>query len=178
MARLGWKSNGFTPRKRALCLEALASDASVKQAAAAAGVSPTTIYNAEKRDAEFASLCRAARARSGSASLETLAWQHGVTGIEEEVIQGGKVVGRRRKRSEAVFRMILEGGGSGVYGQAVKALRAKIEKELRPRIEAELRPKIEAELQAKLPKRVDGAALRKRLDDILSAMNRRMGGDG
>lgn len=84
-------------------------------------------------------MCRAARARAGGASLETLAWQHGVTGVEEDILQGGKVVGRRLKRSDAVFRMILAGGESGIYRPAVKALREKLEKELRPRIEAEAR---------------------------------------
>lgn len=39
---LGWKSNGFTPKKRAIVLEALADGASVAEAARAAQVSPTT----------------------------------------------------------------------------------------------------------------------------------------
>lgn len=50
MSRLGWKSNGFTPKKRAIVLEALADGASAAAAARAAKVSPTTIHNAEKRD--------------------------------------------------------------------------------------------------------------------------------
>ena len=168
---LGWKSNGFTPKKRAIVLEALAQGESVAQAARAAQVSPTTIYNCEKRDKEFASLCRAARARAAGASLDTLAWQHGVTGVEEDVIQGGKVVGQRLKRSDAVFKMILEGRDSGIYGPAVKALRAKIEKELRPRIEAEVRAEIR---ERQLPAR----EIHRRLEAKLADFNRRMGGDG
>jgi hypothetical protein len=116
-------------------------------------------------------LCRAARARAGGASLDTLAWQHGVTGVEEDIVQGGKVVGRRLKRSDAVFRMILAGGESGLYGPAVKALREKIEKQLRPRIESEVRAEIQAR---KLPAR----ELRKQLEAKLADFNRRMGGDG
>jgi hypothetical protein len=178
MSRLGWKSNGFTPRKRAIALEALAEGASRKQAAAAAGVSESAVYNAEKRDSEFASLCRAARGRAGAASLDTLAWQHGVTGIEEEVVQDGKVVGTRRKRSDSVFKMILEGSSTGLYGPAIRALRARIERELRPRIEAELRPCIEAEFQARQPKRLNAREIRKQLEAKLSDFNRRMGGEG
>ncbi|MEA3066098.1 MAG: hypothetical protein QOJ27_2559 [Sphingomonadales bacterium] len=174
MARLGWKSNGFTPKKRAIALEALADGASVAAAARAAQVSPTTFYKCEKRDAAFASLCRAARARAGGADLDTLAWERGVTGVDEEIVQGGKVVGRRRKRSDAVFRMILEGRDSGVYGPAVKALREKLEKELRPKIEAELR----AELKAKRLSPARGDALRRQLEQMLSDFNRRMGGEG
>lgn len=167
---LGWKSNGFTPKKRAIALEALADGASVAAAARAAGVSPTSIYRCEKRDQEFASLCRAARARAAGGNLDTLAWQHGVTGIEEDVIQGGKVVGRRLKRSDAVFKMILEGRGSGQYGPAVRALREKVEKELRPRIEAEVR--------AEHRRRFNPNEVRKRLEAKLADFNRRMGGDG
>ncbi|HEX6374451.1 MAG TPA: hypothetical protein VFZ91_01895 [Allosphingosinicella sp.] len=171
MARLGWKSNGFTPKKRAIALEALANGASVKEAAAAAKISPTTFYNLEKKDEDFASLCRAARARSGGASLDTFAWERGVTGVEEEVIRGGKVVGRRRRRSDAVFRMILEGGGSGREGRAVAALRERIEKELRPKIEAEVR----AEMQ---PTPEQSRKMREEIDAMLSDFNRRMGGNG
>ncbi|HEY0132401.1 MAG TPA: hypothetical protein VGB57_13455, partial [Allosphingosinicella sp.] len=120
-----------------------------------------------------ASLCRAARARSGgTVGLETLAWERGVTGIEEEVVQGGKVVGKRLKRSDAVFKMLLEGGDSGRYGPQIKALREKIEAELRPKIEAEVRAEI-AEKQ-----RIDGPKLRKQLEEMLSDFNRRMGGNG
>jgi hypothetical protein len=168
---LGWKSNGFTPKKRAIALEALANGESVAAAARAAQVSPTTLYKCEKRDKEFASLCRAARARAGGASLDTLAWQHGVTGVEEDIIQGGKVVGQRLKRSDSVFKMILEGRDSGAYGPAVRALREKIEKELRPRIEAE----VKAEIQAR---RLSASEVRKRLEAKLADFNRRMGGDG
>lgn len=67
--------------------------------------------------------------------------------------------------------MILEGGGTGQYGPAIKALREKIEEELRPRIEAEVR----AELRAR---RLDAREVRKRLEAKLADFNRRMGGDG
>jgi hypothetical protein len=171
VTRLGWKSNGFTPRKQAIYLEALADGASRAQAAAAAAqVSPTTPGNYEKKDEAFASLSRAARARAGGVSMGTRAWERGVTGIEEDIVQGGKVVGRRLKRSDAVFKMILEGGDSGFYGPAVKALREKIEKELRPRVESEIR--------AEIRERMNPREVRKRLEAKLADFNRRMGGDG
>ncbi|HEX8482986.1 MAG TPA: hypothetical protein VF650_13885 [Allosphingosinicella sp.] len=134
---LGWKRNGFTPAKKAACLRALARGVTVAEACAEARISPTTFYKHEKKDPDFASLCRAARAQSGGeASLETIAWERGVTGVEEEIIQGGKVVGRRVKRSDGILKMLVESGGEG---RASKALRARIERELRPKIEAELR---------------------------------------
>ncbi|HEX8306797.1 MAG TPA: hypothetical protein VF645_00075 [Allosphingosinicella sp.] len=172
---LGWKKDGFTPAKKAACLEALGRGASVAEACREAGMSPTTFYKHEKKDPEFASLCRAARARSaGTVGLEIMAWERGVTGIEEEVVQGGKVVGTRRKRSDSVFKMLLEGGDPGRFGPQVRALRAKIESELRPRIEAELR----SELGPRPILREEGEALRKRIEEKLSEFNRRMGGNG
>lgn len=145
---LGWKCNGFTPAKKAACLEALGRGITVAEACREARISPTTFYRHEKKDPEFSSLCRAARARSGGAvSLETLAWERGVTGIEEEVVQGGKIVATRRRRSDPVFKMLLEGSDPARFGLSIKALRAKIEKELRPRIEAEIRAEIAAEAE-------------------------------
>lgn len=170
---LGWKRNGFTPAKRAACLEALGQGASVAEACAAAGISPTTFYKHEKKDPDFASLCRAARAKSGGRiSLETLAWERGVTGLDEEVVRGGKVVGTKRKRSDTVFKMLLEGGSEGRYGPQVKALRERIEKELRPKIEAEVRAEIARSQRQDAPK------LREEFDRMLSDFNRRMGGKG
>lgn len=81
------------------------------------------------------------------------------------------MVGRRLKRSDAVFKMILEGRDSGVYGPAVRGLRERIEKELRPRTEAEVR----AEIRARRPSAVD---VRKRPEAKLADFSRRMGGDG
>jgi AcrR family transcriptional regulator len=140
---LGWKCNGFTPAKKAACLEALGRGVTVAEACAEARISPTTFYRHEKKDPDFSSLCRAARARSGGAvSLETLAWERGVTGIEEPVIQSGRIVATRRRRSDSVFKMLLEGSESRLSRAQVKALRARIEKELRPKIEAEVRAEI------------------------------------
>ncbi|HEX8063553.1 MAG TPA: hypothetical protein VF535_10075 [Allosphingosinicella sp.] len=154
---LGWKCNGFTPAKKAACLEALGRGVTVEVACREARISPTTFYRHEKKDPEFASLCRAARARSGgTASLETLAWERGVTGIAEPVVQGGKVVATRLKRSDSVFKLILEGADPARFGLPLEALRKKIEKELRPRIEAEIRAEM-AEREAAA--RRDGPAI-------------------
>lgn len=177
---LGWKKGGFTPAKKAACLEALARGASVEEACREARVSPTTFYRHEKKDPEFASLCRAARARSGGAvSLETLAWERGVTGIEEAVVQGGKVVATRRRRSDSVFRMLLEGADPERFGLHIKALRAKIEKELRPRIEAEVRAEIErSELSSRRDSKGIFDELAARLAEIKAEKEARAGGGG
>jgi AcrR family transcriptional regulator len=171
---LGWKKGGFSPSKKAACIEALGRGSTVAEACRAAGISPTTFYKHEKKDPGFSSLCRAARARSGgTVSLETLAWERGVTGIEEEVLQGGKVVGTRRRRSDSVFRMLLESSDPERFGFQIKAIRAKIEKELRPRIEAEIRAEVEAREKES---RLDAEGLFNELSTRLAEIEREKAG--
>lgn len=152
----GWRRrrNGFTAKKRGIYLEALAKYGTIADACRVAGISTTTAARHEKRDPEFRSLCRAARARV-SAGLETLAWERGVTGIDEEIVHHGKVVGTRRKRSDSIFRMILIAGDPERYGRQGASARSAIEKEverrLRGEIEAEVRAGIAAEQAAVRP---------------------------
>jgi hypothetical protein len=144
MGHKGYRRDGLTPEKKGKIYEALEKYGTVKDACRVAGISDTTFYRHEKKDPEFRSICAAARSKS-SGQIEILAWERGVTGIEEEVIHYGKVVGVRRKRSDAVFRMILQASDPDKYGRQGAAMRARIESELRPRIEAEVRAEIAAE---------------------------------
>jgi len=141
MAHRGWKRDGFTPAKKAKAIEALGKYGNVADACRVAGISDTTFFRHLNKDPEFRSICEAARSKS-AAVIEVLAWERGVTGIEEEVIHYGKVVGTRRKRSDAVFRMIMTASDPEKYGRQGQVLRTRIEKELRPRIEAEVRAEI------------------------------------
>ena len=143
MGHKGYRRDGLTPERKARVYEALAKYGTVADACREAGISTTTYYRHEKKDPEFRSLCAAARSKAG-AVIELLAWERGVTGIEEEVIHHGKVVGTRRKRSEAVFRMILQASDPEKYGRQGEVMRARIEKELRPKIEAEVRAEMAA----------------------------------
>jgi hypothetical protein len=81
------------------------------------------------------------------------------------------------ERSDAVFRLILMASDPEKYGQAGAVLRARIEKELRPKIEAEVREELAAKgMGPRTP--AQGAKLRRELDQMLSDLNRRMGGNG
>lgn len=145
----GWrrKRDGFTAAKRQAFVAALATHGTIADACRIAGVSTTTFYRHEKRDADLASLCRAARAQAAG-NLETLAWERGVTGIEEPVVQGGKVVATRRRRSDAIFRLILQASNPKKYGRMAAARRKEVEKEVRKRIEREVRAEIAGRLYA------------------------------
>jgi AcrR family transcriptional regulator len=147
MGHKGYRRDGLTPERKARVYEGLERFGTVADACRAAGISTTTFYRHEKKDAEFRSICAAARSKA-AARIELLAWERGVTGIEEEVIHYGKVVGTRRKRSDAVFRMILQASDPEKYGRQGEAMRARIEKELRAKIEAEVRAEIAAAAEA------------------------------
>ena len=149
MGHRGYRRDGLTPAKKALIYEGLERYGTVADACRLAGISTTTFYRHEAKDADFRSLCAAARSKS-TGKIELLAWERGVTGIEEEVIHHGKVVGTRRKRSDSVFRLILQASDPEKYGRQGEAMRARIEKTLRARIEAEVRAEIAAE-RAKAP---------------------------
>jgi AcrR family transcriptional regulator len=147
MGHKGYRRDGLTPEKKARVYEGLEKFGTVSDACTFAGISTTTFYRHEKKDAEFRSICAAARSKSAG-KIEILAWERGVTGIEEEVIHYGKVVGVRRKRSDAVFRMILQASDPEKYGRQGDVMRARVEKELRARIEAEVRAEMEGPCDA------------------------------
>jgi hypothetical protein len=141
----GYRRDGFTPEKKKICIAALEQYGTIADACRTAKISDTSFYRHHRKDAAFRGQCEAALAKASS-QIETLAWERGVTGIEEEVIHYGKVVGKRRKRSDAVFRMILQASNPDKYGRAGAALRARIEAQLRPEIEARIRAEIDAEM--------------------------------
>ena len=178
----GYRRDGFTPERKKACVAALADYGTIADACRVAGISTTSFYRHEKKDPAFRSQCEAARAKAAS-NLEILAWERAVTGIEEPIICYGKTVGTRRKRSDMLFKLILQAANPEKYGHPLGRSGNRDIAELRRRIEAELRPKIEAELRAQgLPERrmspAEGMAARRELEAMLSDFNRRMGGDG
>ncbi|MFL6856357.1 MAG: hypothetical protein ACJ8EB_00450 [Allosphingosinicella sp.] len=171
--------NGFTAAKREAFVAAMARYGTVHDACRVTGISTTTFRRHEKRDAEFAGRCRAAR-REAAGKLETLAWERATVGADETLIRDGAIVQVRRKPSDAMLRLLMQASEPAKYGGTMsrpadeKALRAAIEQELRPRIEAELRAKGWRPRQT----RAEGHALRRELSALLSDYSRRMTGGG
>jgi hypothetical protein len=179
VAHRGYRRDGFTPDRKKTFVAALAEVGTIADACRRAGISGTSFYRHEKKDPAFRSQCEAARAKA-SAHLDVLAWERGVTGIEEPLIAGGKVVGTRRRRSDSIFRLILQAADPDKYGHpmgggAVLAakLTARIERELRPRIEAELRAE---GLGAKRPSRAGARALHREMEERFEEISRRLNG--
>lgn len=131
------------PKKRKF-LTTLAKTGCILDACRVAGVSNRTVYNHQASDPEFERHCRKAL-KMAAEDVETLAWQRAVEGIEEPVIHYGKVVGTRRKRSDSLFRLLLQGSNPKKYGVRPGFTRKRLLKEERKRIEREVYDRIALE---------------------------------
>lgn len=139
-----YRHDGFTAKKRRRFLKALGKMGCIRDAAKVAVISTTTVDRWRAKDKSFDRQCVAALDMAAS-RIEPLAWERGVTGIEEPVIYYGKVVGMRLKRSDSIFRMILMASNPKKYGRMGAVKRKQIEKELRKRVEREVRAELEDE---------------------------------
>lgn len=109
------RRDGFTAAKKGACVAALAKYGTVADACRTAGISTTSFYRHYNKWADFRGACEAALAKAAG-NIEILAWERAVTGIEEDVIAYGKKVGTRRKRSDAIFKLILQASNRKKYG--------------------------------------------------------------
>lgn len=132
------RHDAFEGKRRRVFLDALAKSGCLRDAAKAAGVSPTTVYNHQARDAGFARHCRMALDMAGT-DIELHAWERGVVGVEEEVIAYGKVVGTRIRRSDMILKLLLQGSKPKKYGARPGFTRKRLAKAYREEIEREVR---------------------------------------
>jgi hypothetical protein len=137
------RHDAFTLARRRVFLKALAKTGCMLDACRAVGVSRSTVYNLQDSDEEFCRHCRLAL-EMANVPVELAAWERGVTGIEEEVIRGGKVVGTRLKRSDSILRLLLQGSDPKKYGPRPGFTRKRLLKWERKQIERELRARMAA----------------------------------
>ncbi len=135
------RHDAFNGRRKSAFLKALAKYGCLLDACRKIGVSHQTVYNHQAKDAEFARSCELAL-QMAAVPVEIAAWERGVVGVEEEVIQYGKVVGTRLKRSDSVLRLLLQGANRKKYGPrpgfSRKRLLAHERKEIEKQVRAEL----------------------------------------
>jgi hypothetical protein len=106
------------------------------------------------KDAEFAAAL-ALKLDLAAVSLERLAFQRAVEGGEEVTIRGGEVVSIRRKPSDAMLRMLLQGANPGKYGRTAGERQANTaaERRLRDGLRDEIRRELYAEYVASAEER-------------------------
>lgn len=141
------RRNGFDAARKRSFLKALAKGATLTDAAKAARVSNTTVYNHQESDPNFAAACRAA-VEVSAPKIELAAYERGVTGVEEEVIQYGKHVGTRVKRSDALLQTLLKGSNPDKYGPRAGFKHKFGKRKWRERERAKIRKEVEAEIEA------------------------------
>ena len=133
------RHDGFTREKRVRFLAEVERSGCIRDGCRAAGISKTTVERWRDKDGEFAAAL-ALKLDLAAVSLERLAFDRAVTGAEEVVMRDGKVAMTRRKPSDAMLRMLLQGADPGKYGrtagerQASEAARRRMKDELRPEL--------------------------------------------
>ena len=154
------RHDAFTLPRRQQYLKALARTGCLLDACRETGVSKSTVYNLQSSDEEFCKHCRLA-VEMANLPLELAAWERGVTGIAEEVIRGGKVVGTRMRRSDSILRLLLQGSNPKKYGARPGFSRKRLMKWERKRMEKEIRASIREdevpieEVRSEIMRRID-----------------------
>lgn len=132
------RHDGFTPARQRIFLDTLGKTGCVRDACRRAGISNTSAYRARDRlGPEFARQWDLAQAMAAS-SLEALAWERAVTGIEEPVYFYGKFSHMRVRRSDSLFRLLLQASNPKKYGRLGPVRRKTLRKWERKAIEAEI----------------------------------------
>jgi hypothetical protein len=101
------RHDGWTPARQRAFLRALSVTGCVRDACARAGISNTSAYRARKKSAAFARAWERSLAKAAP-TIEQAAYERAVLGWEEPIVQGGKVVGVKRRYSDSLLRMLLQ----------------------------------------------------------------------
>lgn len=111
------RHDGWTPARQRTFLRALSETGCVRDACARAGISNTSAYRMKKRSADFSRAWDRAIAKA-MPTIEQAAYERAVIGWEEPIVQGGKLVGHKRRYSDSLLRMLLQRGVTDRGGAA------------------------------------------------------------
>ena len=102
-----YRHDGWTPARQRGFLVALAETGCVRDACRAVGLSNNSAYRAKSRIPEFGAAWDRALARMAPV-LEHAAYARAVEGWDEPVYHAGKLVGQRRRYSDALLRLLIQ----------------------------------------------------------------------
>jgi hypothetical protein len=174
-----WRTrhDGWNDDKRRRFMETLALTGCVRDAARVAGISSNSAYRRRGRDARFRAEWNEALGRAAT-SLEATAYKRAVEGVEEPILHGGEIVGTKRRYSDSLLRLLLQASNPDKFGRMAPggsvsaASRFKTHEEIAEEAYKRGRSELTAELELDVKER------RRLLEEKLSEMNRRMGGNG
>lgn len=141
------RRDGWTQQRQRAFGRALADTGSYGQAAARVGISMTSVQRLRRRSPEFQALCDRALTEGGP-TPEEAARQRAIEGWEEPVFQGGKLVGHRRRWSDALLRDMLKRPAAAVPASPAPAVPTRRERWQRPKTLDEVRESILTKLEA------------------------------
>jgi hypothetical protein len=101
------RHDGWTPARQRIFLRALSETGCVRDACARARISNTSAYRMKKRSAPFARAWDRALAKAAP-TIEQAAYERAVNGWDEPIIQGGKLVGHKRRYSDVLLKLLLQ----------------------------------------------------------------------
>jgi hypothetical protein len=136
------RHDAFTARRRHDFLKALAKGGCVEDSCRSVGISTTTLYRHQQEDPAFLRLCLTA-ARMCAVPVELTAWERAVDGIDQEFACGGEVHVRRRY-SDGLLRLLLQGSNPRKYGARPGFTRKRLLKFERKRMEKEIKAELRA----------------------------------
>ena len=143
------RHDAFNEGRKAAFLAALIKTGCLLDAARAAGVSPRTVYNHQDSDSEFDENVRTALAMSAT-PVEMIAWRRAVVGVEQEFACGGQVHVRRRY-SDHLLRLLLQGSNPRKFGPNPGFTRKRVRRHERKEMEREIRHEVMADIAAQEP---------------------------
>jgi hypothetical protein len=135
------RHDAFTQARKRDFLTALSKCGCILQACRKIGVSSQTVYKHQEQDEEFARHCELA-AQMGRSPAPIYAWERAVHGVPEEVIQYGRVVGTRVRRSDMLLRMFCQAADPKRYGPRPGFTRKQLLKHERKQMEREIRAEL------------------------------------
>ncbi len=136
------RHDAFTEAKKSVYLRALVKTGCILDACRLTGISPRTVYRHQENDPAFFENCRLALRISGTPA-EITAWQRAVEGVEQPFACGGEVHVRRRY-SDGLLRLLLQGSNPKKYGPNPGFRRKRLLKHERKQMEREVRAEIAA----------------------------------
>lgn len=104
---LRYRNDGWVPIKQRAFLRGLSELGSVVDACKRVGMTTTSAYRLRGKSEEFAEAWDKA-AQIVAPILEQAAYERGVEGWDEEVYQNGKLVGTKRRYSDAALKMLMQ----------------------------------------------------------------------
>lgn len=100
------RHDGWTDARRKIFLTALSQTGCVRDACARAGMSNTSAYRLRARHQGFARAWERAL-KQAMPTIQQAAYERAVLGWDEPIVYAGKIVGVRRRYSDALLRLLL-----------------------------------------------------------------------